>query len=501
MPLLSAPGWAWLLRHELRLEWRSFGGGRTWILLGLGGLLYALGHVAAWAVLSYSGPEAWLAGSAPGLILLELAVGLLVLASAFGLATRTLIFRGDLDLLLSAPVRPATVFAVRAIFVGLGCVALVTLLVSPVVNAGVAHGRWRLLLAYPVLASFGLACAAIAFSTTLALARRFGARRARIMAQVLGAFIGAGLMIALQVPNAMPRAQQQRFYLWFRDASHGLLGPQSPLAWPLRALFGEPIFALAAIACGVLVFCAMLPVNWRAFLDAVQRSADAAVRERPGRARERGTREFHAGLARIVIAKELKLLLRDPMLVGSTLLQLLYLVPLVIVVWSRGHAATVQLLGPAAVLLLGNLCGTLAWICVSAEEAPDLVGAAPVERWRVNLYKACAAALGPAVIALPFVGWYALRSPVDALPVAAFLAAALLSSAVIQLWSGKPARARDLALRRKDNVGASLIEMLVALGWSGACYFALARSAAAWGLVILAAVGLAIAYAARVRPD
>jgi len=501
MALLRRPGWPWLMLHELRLDWRAVGGGRAWILLGLGGALYALAHYGAWIVLSRSTPEQWLASASPGYFVLEAVAGLVVLSMAFGLAVRTLFFRGDLDLLLSAPVAAVTVFAVRAVFVALRCVALVALLVSPFIHAGVLLGRWHMLLAYPALAAFGLACAAVAFAATLALARRLGVRRARIAAQVLGALIGATLAIGVQLPNALPAAGRERVLAWLGAHTEGWFGPDSVMAWPLRALAGEPPFALGAVVAGVALFGLMLPMNWRGFLDAVQRADDAGRREEPSRAAAARARLFRTGLARIVVAKELKLLLRDPMLVGSSLVQVLYLVPLLIVVWNRGATATAQLLGPGVVLLLANLCGSLAWICVSAEEAPDLVRAAPVESWRVNFYKASAAALGPALIGLPFVGWYLVRSARDGLAVALFLALALWSSAAIQLWSARAVRARDLALRRKDRVGINLLEMLTAFGWAAACHAAIRGSLAVLGGIAVAIAGLALAHAVRPRSD
>ncbi|HZZ93121.1 MAG TPA: hypothetical protein VFE23_11200 [Usitatibacter sp.] len=498
MRILEPPGWAWLMRHELRLEWRAFGGGRLFIVLVGGGLVYALAHLAAWAVMRASPPESWLAAAAPGLIVAEMVVALLVLSSAFGLAVRALFFRGDLDLMLSAPVPVSTLLAVRAAFVALGCVALVALLWSPFVNVGLFFGRARALLAYPVLAAFGLACASIAFCVTLALARVVGVRRARILAQVLGAVIGAALVIAMQVPNLMSDATRMRYARWLSSGgAHDWMGPASPLAWPLRALFGEPLPALAAIVAGVALFLAMLPLNRRAFLDAVQRSGEGTHRARVAAAGAH-ERRFRTGLARIVIAKELRLIVRDPMLIASTLLQALYLVPLVLVMVSRGESAR-ALLGPAVLLLASTLCGNLAWICVSAEEAPDLLGSAPVAHWRVDVLKASAAVLVPALLSLPFVAWYLMHSVIDGVAVALFVALSLFSTALIQLWTARPARARDLAVRRKDHVTTNLIEMAGSMGWAAACFGALAHGVAPALGIAVAGGALLAAYLMRPR--
>jgi ABC-2 type transport system permease protein len=500
MRALRPPGWLWLLRHEVRLEWRAFGGGAAWILIGLGGLLYIAAHLAAGLIIHASPPERWLAVGAPAMILIEVVAATLVLSSAFGLAVRTLFFRGDLDLLLSAPVSATTVFAVRALFVAAGCIALLALLASPFIDMGILLGHPGMATAYAVIAALGLACAAIAFATTLVLGRILGVRRARVVAQILGALIGAIIVIAFQIPNLLPREKRAAFYASFAHGGHGWLGADSPLAWPLRAALGEPLPALVVIGGGLAVFLAMLPLNRRAFIDAVQRAGETGASAAAPAARAGGAhRAFRTGLARIVLVKELKLLARDPMLIGNSLLQMLYLVPLLVLAWS--NRAAPQLVGAALILLLANLCGNLAWICVSAEEAPDLLGSAPIDRWRVNLYKACAAALAPALFGIPLVAWYALRSLPDAVIVAACLVLALLSSATIQLWHAKPARARDLAVRRKENVTTNLVEMVVAFGWAGTCFALLVHSFTAILGVLVALGGLLFVWASRTRPQ
>jgi len=64
MRALDPPGAAWLLRHELKLGWRSLGGSRK--LLGVLGLLIWLGfHFPAWLVVGRLRPDRWVAAAAP----------------------------------------------------------------------------------------------------------------------------------------------------------------------------------------------------------------------------------------------------------------------------------------------------------------------------------------------------------------------------------------------------------------------------------------------------
>src|SRR5262249_30648401 len=100
-----APGWRWLLAHELRLSWRAQGGKGVWFLLAVLTIFLAFGHVAAWFAMR--DPSRLVAGGAivTGGVATWFVV-LLIVATAFGLSIVALFERNDLDLLLSSPIPP-----------------------------------------------------------------------------------------------------------------------------------------------------------------------------------------------------------------------------------------------------------------------------------------------------------------------------------------------------------------------------------------------------------
>jgi ABC-2 type transport system permease protein len=227
----------------------------------------------------------------------------------------------------------------------------------------------------------------------------------------------------------------------------------------------------------------------------MQDSLAAPASAPPGRGE---ARPFRSGLARVVIAKELTLIRRDPNLIARALLQLLYMVPLLVILIRRTDMA--PLLGASLVLLCGNLAGTLAWITVSGEEAPDLVGTAPVSQERVRWLKVGAALLPVAIIAAPFLVIFASGSLVRGALVAVFLAGALTSTAVVQVWTGKPGSGRDLKVRGRQNVLANVIDGLSGFGWAGACFLAVTGQGHFVPLALcLALVGPVVAWFAGRR--
>lgn len=467
----------WLLKHELLLAWRNFSQTSA-IFVIAAGLFWLFFHFAAFQIMRNLSLET-LDGPAvivPGFIVL---VGLtLVLSSAIVLSVNALYDRGDLDLLISSPLPTRTVFAARGVGVAVSAVALPALFLTPFAHAGIFAGQWSFAAVYPMLVAIGLGVAGIAFALTLQLVRWLGARRARVAAQILGALIGASLFLGFQLLNFRPQAGEEAQAAQLMELlSSPWLSPDSMLWWPVRAFFGDPLPFAAMFIGGTTVFVVVVGATSKAFVAGTQQPAVGRAR----RARTTETARFERGLVRNVLRKELRLIIRDPNLIANTLLQSLYMVPLLLIM-ARGGDLTL-LIGPAAILLLSAITGNLAWITISAEEAPDLIGSAPVNRDGMRWLKAAAALLLPAALALPFVGYYLLRDPLLAPVVVAYIALGLAASAVIQVWGGKPSPQRDLKLRQKQNIGLNFLEMLGTFAITGAC--ALTLRGSWWAAAVL----------------
>ena len=464
----------WLLRHELRLAWRSVGG-RDSLLLFLGGaMLWVLAHLVAWLLLRrfdshHITPDMNLVlGGITWLIVS------LLLSQAILLSVTALFDRGDFDLLLSSPLSTRAIFFVRSLGVAVSCTAIYFALLSPLAHVGLVTRQPNLLAIYPALAALGLLVSSLGMLLTLTLVQLFGARRARTIAQVIGALTGAVLFLLSQSQSLLGDETRHQLAAWFTRAAAdgGLLAPESPLWFPLHALLGRPLPLLVVVIAGAAGFWFVTTVAHGRFLAGTQAPVAGKQRVRePLPARTK----FRAGLWRNVLVKEWKLIFRDPSLITQTLLQTLYLIPGVVVI--ARHENVFAILAPGMVLLAGGLASNLAWITVAAEDAPELIVASPASFERVRRLKVLAALLPVWALVSPLLPVLLMRSVPHALVFVVGVIGATLSAGVMQVWYPRQGDRKNMRTRHKGNQVVNLVEAFSMFGWAGAVYCAIAAPA------------------------
>lgn len=491
---LRAGTWPWLLAHEVRLAWRGVITGNADLILAVLLIVWLLLHVPAYILMQRVTPDL-LAGFGIAVAGLFFWFGItLMLSTAIVLSVNALYDRGDLDLLLSSPLQSSTVFTVRGIGVALSSVFLFAALLLPFAHMGIYHGQFGFVAVYPLLIGVSLGAAGAAFALTLLLARTFGARKARVAGQLLSALVGASLFFVLQTPNLLPDEVRASLMPKLLELlTTGWLGGDSPVWWPVRAVFGDPLSLVATVGVGVGLFVFVVRLTGRAFVSGTQESTTRPSR-RTGTSK---AARFQQGLRRNVMRKELRLIARDPNLIAKTLLQTLYLLPMLFILLRNSELLDV--LAPAIIVLMSGVAGNLAWITISGEESPDLIGSAPVNRESVRWFKAAAALKPIAIVSVPFVGFYLFYAPALALVFVAYLAVALVGAAMTQVWGGKPSPKRDLKQRQKQNMGLNFVELLSTVALAGACYLTFNPSWWAFALVPVGLLAPGLAWTMRQR--
>lgn len=473
-----APGSVlWLLRHELRLAWYNAAGGKDAggkrgmgrLALGLMLLGWAVLHVGAWVVVDQL---AGTPGDDPRILLAITA--LLAVATTFMLSSSikasvlVMFERSDLDLLLSSPLPSRSIFTVRLAGVSAGTAALYLGLLAPFAHAGLLQGQWRWLGIYPGVIALAVLCSCAAMLLTLGLVRLLGARRTRVVAQVIGALAGALLVIGSQLHALLSKESQGRVRELFARAMQQVEETDHPLWLPARAMLGEPLPVALLAAFALVAFMLTARGTHRFFTRGLQLAASAAP---PTVARGAALRHrFGRSLFGAVVVKEWRLIVRDPQLLSQVLLQLLFLLPLFFVIFQHTDIQ-VQAIGAGLAVLCSSLTGALAWIALSAEDAPDLLLVSPASHAMLRRAKLAAAVMPVlALVALPLL-WLIVRAPAAGLVACFVVCGAVVGAGLVVFWCGRPGVRSNFKGRGKGGFMMNMLELINSLSWGALAWF------------------------------
>ncbi len=495
---MTPGGFAWLVRHELRLALRGTGRARTgwrgWLARTAPLLLLAavpvVGGIGLGIALGVAEPGHRGLGfdvpSGPiGAVVIALFV-LMMSTAAIGVL-RTFHDRGDLDLLLAAPIPAARVLAAKSVGVAVSVAAPFIVVIAP-------FGLTRAVLGQPgwigVVTMVGvdaMLATAIAIVAVGGLVAALGPRPARVVVQLGAAAIGGAVFLATQAPSFAPILARRLFDVAIRPWP-------TPLDWPARAALGElvPLAAMIGIAVAAISLAARRGA--RAFVA----SGDSG---RGGAKAQTTTVRFHAGLTRAIVVKELRLIARDPELITQIALRLIYLIPAAALLVRGRHDGGATSSGPAiaaaATAFATLLASSFAWIVVAAEDAPDLLAAAP----RTAAVIARAKLIAATAIPLTLVAVAAIAvAAVDPAAAAATLGVgivAAVTAAQLQAWFGKPAPRSAFRRRAQASFVIGVGELILAAAWAATAN--LLAQGSAWAAAPALVAAMIIAGAAEAR--
>lgn len=327
--------------------------------------------------------------------------------------------------------------------------------------------RW--LAAYGVVAALAMVAAAAAIILTVGLFRTIGAKRTRLCAQIVAAVIGASFAIGVQFAAILSYGTPSRVVLLRSEALTRYAPDVGSIFWlPARAILGDLLALAIVFSIGAVMLTTTICIFAPRFGQLAL--ATGGISRNPIRQGRRSSRFRGIGPRQALRRKEWMLLQRDPWLMSQTLMQLLYLLPPAFLLWRSFYSdgAAPALLVPILIIAAGQLAGSLAWLAVSGEDAPDLIASAPVT-------SACAvrakieAVMGViAVIFGPFVVALAVAAPNSALITVLGVIAAAASATAIQLWFRAQAKRSHFRRRQNSSLIATFAEALSSFSWAGA---------------------------------
>ena len=493
----------WLAGHELRLGWRDWvslmtAGHRNrvrtvtiaLILFAAFMHLFAYWIVAGYADASVASDTATLVGVTGTLVL----SWSLLLSQAMESVTRAFYARSDLDLILTSPVSARKVFAVRMGRIAAGAVMIAVLLAAPFINVLVLRGGSRWFAAYGVVAAMGAVATAAALALTIALFRLVGAKRTRLIAQIVAAVIGAAFVIGLQIAAIFSSGSISRFAALQSDwmLAHAP-DTSSAFWWPAHAVLGDLRALVAVVLFGFALLGFAIALFSRRFGD--HALAAAGVSSTIVRQRRWSLTFRRRSAARVLRQKEWTLLARDPWLISQTLMQILYLLPPAVLLWvTFRHGDSYVVLIPVVVMAAGQLAGGLAWLSISGEDAPDLVASAPITAGRILQAKIEAVIGMIALVFAPIVAVLAFDSLFAALVAALGILIAAGAATLIQICFRTQAKRSQFRRRQTSSRIATFAEAFSSIAWAATSALA---AAGTWTALGPALIAVAILFGVR----
>ncbi len=473
---LPAGSLGWLVLHELRLNLRGLTrkSRTTWI-----GLVLLIGYIALGVAIALGlrdQPLLLFPGLYNGLLAAALVVLSFMSTQAVLASHRTLYDSGDLDLLLSAPVGDRTILRAKMMGIAGSIVLSYAVLSLPIVVPVAVLGHPHLFGIVGLLAGLALIAACIGLALTLTLAWIAGPRAARTVGQIAAALLGGSFFIASQLlsrDRSGPGQGQGRGRIEIFEAIQNSGIGQNPFgSLPARAAFGEPLAIGVVLGGAILLFALASRLFQSRFLASYQA---AGMRLSRTKASRRGiARHFKSGLFSTIFAKEFRLLLRDPALAFQIVLRLVYLAPLIFLGFGGRGGASIPIAATmafASVIVIGQLAGSFAWLTISAEDTPDLLTVAPVDRAETNRAKlvAALAMAAPIGIILPIA--VALQTVPGGVVTLVMTAIGGTLAGVIELSLGKPMPRKSFNQRRGGGVIAGLLGFLATAVCAGLAGF------------------------------
>lgn len=497
------PGsFAWLAAHDLRQSWRGFVaaiGGLTRFKALLLIATLALVHAGFQWGLQFKGPDGPL--SQDSVLSRYIAVGVLfvlpgIVAQAMTATTRALYAHGDLELLFSSPVSARAVLGARALAIAANAIAWFAIVLLPLANVNALAGHFHWLAIYPALLACGLFGTAIGLIFAMAFFAAVGPRRARLVSQIAATIVGASFMLFLQGYTMAPgSAHDYLANLLGSSEGIGSFDWRAVLSLPVRAASGDALALALWMLVALVVFFFSIAALGPRFASAAIVSAGAP--SRAGRVRK--TRAFRGSLGAALRSKERRLVLRDPWLISQIVLQVIYMLPISLILGRNGGAVGSPgiVFTPLIVVVGAQLAGSLAWLALSGEDAPDLLRAAPIAKSRIERHKVeavlmpIALVLAGPVIALAFV------SPWAAFCSAMFTFGAGVSTALLNLWRPSPS-SRGMVLRRHSQSKiVGLLEHFLSILWAVGAVMAIMGH---WSALVPVALACLVLWVSRTKP-
>jgi ABC-2 type transport system permease protein len=345
------------------------------------GMLFMAGlHVGAFTLVTYTWDSPT---NDKGSLMLGLSTAVwsfLVFVMLSGGLVRALVVlheQDDSSLLLSSPVSPRAILAARLFGNALQSCLVDGFIIIPYINVRIitllvdGHMNFGFLWGYAVWFALAVIVTCIDGLFSFGLIRLLGMRRARFFAQAVPFLLIFGVtLLAGTLSVSVSEMSSDQEHMPPEMQSKFLQLSRSPMAWLARAAAGQPVYLAGVFGSAVVLALITLRLTERAFIEGTQNIAENETAARPGTA----DAPFSAGVLYLEVRKNLRLVVRTPMMTVQCLAQSLMPIGIACVLGRDDVGRAVAFF---VIFAAGVLSGMFTIAAGTVEECEDLLAMAP----------------------------------------------------------------------------------------------------------------------------
>jgi ABC-2 type transport system permease protein len=305
--------------------------------------------------------------------------------------------------------------------------------------------------------------------------RLIGARRAKTVAQVLSAVVGAAIYLSSQSFRFLGDSSTTSGIAgWLVKLFRGNVDTSSLWWLPAKAAFLDPIGTITMLALGAVLLWFTTNLVHNTFILGTQTATTGGGKRLMATSPTSSKPvKFASGLTRIVMNKEWRLIARDPYLISQLGLQMLYLLPAIFVFWQPGNTKfsmfgssfTSYAINVFIVMLGGTLISRLTQIIVAGEEAPELLAMSPAGGENLRWIKFAGVLIPTVLLFSPLLVLIVVKNMHPLVGLLGFFGT-VLSLGILQVWTAKPQPRADLMKRNgRSDFLTGLIQALITFAW------------------------------------
>jgi ABC-2 type transport system permease protein len=358
-------------------------------LLRGGGIFFGLAfmaglHFAAFAVLAYvaNSPSEDHAGLLAGLSTSIWSFLLFVMLSG-GLVRALVVLheQDDSTLLMSSPVSPRAILAGRLFGNALQSCLVDGFIIIPYINVRIFvadHYQFHFLWGYAVWFALAIIVTCIDGLFSFGLIRWLGLRGARFFSQAVPFILIFGVtFFAGSLSVSIAELSGDQAHMPPLMQAHFIALSHTPLVWIARAAAGYPLYLAMIFAAALALAAITLNLTERAFIEGTRHLVENTTDARPGTA----DAPFRNGVLRLEVRKNLRLIVRTPMMLVQCLAQSLMPIGIACVL---GRDDPARGLAFFTIFAAGVLAGMFTIASGTVEECDDLLAMSP---YRVRLFR------------------------------------------------------------------------------------------------------------------